>query len=393
MRLFSPLPFLLLLCIGGHLSLAAQQTPKADRIANARQALIGAFKADDPATASLWMDSLARLEDDFFLPLQWDERWLLYFWQEAYGNLFTEVSYFNEQALQLAAYKTPPPEDSLFEILDVALYERRSTLFQQMSRNFLNQEERSFASIQLDYLLRLYKDGNELRDKMDAFIKHYPESRFKNYLLAVRPAKKIPSNKSFGAHILFQRGTWQGSIGSFVRPHTGVDFDLFFRYKHFNYAFFFGVGGQKLDQDVLEFDSNGQGYAWPKNDPTTLFFVGGEIGYDLFDRQKVRVWPSIGGGYASLAPPIPSEEEEPNPYYYDLFQYSSFFYQASLSADVKFPFKNAESMGLAKDSYQAIRATFGYRKLDFGSQNPDLAGDMTFFSIGYALHFRAIKRK
>ena len=80
---------------------------KAEQIATARKELLVSFQNDDPASASLWMDSLARLEDDFFAGLLWDERWLLYFWLEAYGSVFDEAARFDENARYLALLKVP----------------------------------------------------------------------------------------------------------------------------------------------------------------------------------------------------------------------------------------------------------------------------------------------
>lgn len=75
--------------------LAFSQVSKATHIANARKELIISFQQDDPAGTSLWMDSLARLEDEVYAGLLWDERWLLYFWLEAYGSVFDEAARFD----------------------------------------------------------------------------------------------------------------------------------------------------------------------------------------------------------------------------------------------------------------------------------------------------------
>ena len=361
---------------------------KAEQIATARKELLVSFQNDDPASASLWMDSLARLEDDFFAGLLWDERWLLYFWLEAYGSVFDEAARFDENARYLALLKVPPPKDSLFETIDVALYERQYELFRQMGNNaFLNEEERAFATLQLEYLLRLDKTQDARREKIDAFLSRYPNSRFHNYLLSVRPDKKTSSRTAFGMHLLLQRGSWQDNAERHLRPHWGIDLNMTLRKKRMNYTGFFGVGGQKLDRAIEE-----NGDIWPKGESSTLLMFGLEVGYDVFDGEKIRVWPTVGGGLSLLHPPTPGEEEEPLPLYYDSFRFNTFYPQAALNADIKFKIKQHDAVDLDRDSYQAVRVRLGYQWLYYGRQNAALEGNMLFFSVGYAFSLRGVTR-
>lgn len=367
---------------------AFAQASQVEHIAAARKELIVAFQNDDPAGASLWMDSLARLDNNFHTALLWDERWLLYFWLEAYGNVFDEAAHFDETARYLADFKTPPPKDSLFEIVDAALYERQYELFRQMGNNaFLNEEERAFATLQLEYLLRLDPKTDARREKIDAFVARYPNSRFNTYLLSVRPDKKTDSGTAFGMHLLLQRGSWQDNAERYLRPHWGIDINMTLRKKRMNYTGFFGVGGQKIDRDIEE-----DGYIWPKGESSTLIMFGLEVGYDVFDGDKIRVWPTVGGGVGLLHPPTPGEEDEPLPFYYDSFRFSAFYPQAALNADIKFKIKQYDAAGLASDSYQAVRVRLGYQWLNYGRQNAALEGNMLFFSVGYAFSLRGVTR-
>ena len=126
-----------------------------ERIASTRQELLGAFLNDDPAGAALWRDSLMRLEDSTHTALVWDERWLLYYWEESYGNLFDEAIRLDVAERQRLATKKSPPRDSLFDWLDRTLYESRFQVYEKIGRGFLSEEEKQFALLELDYLLRL----------------------------------------------------------------------------------------------------------------------------------------------------------------------------------------------------------------------------------------------
>lgn len=365
---------------------AFSQVSKATHIANARKELIVSFQQDDPAGTSLWMDSLARLEDDVYAGLLWDERWLLYFWLEAYGSVFDEAARFDEHARFLSTLKTQPPQDSLFEIVDATLYERQYDLFRQMGNAFLNEEERAFATLQLEYLLRLDPTTDIRREKIDAFLKRYPESRFNKYLLSVRPDKTTSSPNAFSMKLLIQRGSWQDNLERHLRPHWGIDLDMTIRHKRMNYSIFLAAGAQNIDRDI---DENGD--IWPKGDASTLVMFGLEAGYDILDQKKLRIWPTVGAGFSLLHPPTPGEDEDPLPFYYNSFRFNSFYPHAALNIDVKFPFKHPEGAGLDKDSYQAVRVRLGYQWLNYGRQNPALQGNMLFFAVGYAFNLRGVR--
>ena len=141
---------------------------KAAAIAAVRSELKTAFLTDDPAAAALWMDSLARLEDPLFVALAWDERWLLYYWTEAYGNLFAEAMGLDANARAQLSWKIQAPRDSLFEWIDYSLNERRFELFDRINRAFLTEDEKVFAVLQLEYLLRLETDEKQKSAKIEA---------------------------------------------------------------------------------------------------------------------------------------------------------------------------------------------------------------------------------
>lgn len=382
--------FLIFLFLGANLPAQNDSLPTpvepatTERIAAARKNLLACFLADDPACAGLWRDSLMELENNNeYAALVWDERWLLYFWEEAYGNLFDEATRFDDTEHQQLADKQPPPQDSLFEWLDNALYEQRFEIYGKINRGFLTEEEKQFALIELDYLLRLNQDevaSGDWNKRLDAFLKRHPDSRFKPYIKTNLYSQKarVRTDRGITFDALFASGRWDGELERSLRSPYGLDIGLYYWAKRWNIGARCLFGFQKLATPVFQ-----NGYEWPKNDPTIFIAPMLEVGYSVVNAKKLIVFPSVGAGISILKPPGTDEEEDdPPPAYYSDFYFAKGFLSAALTADVKLKEFEAEKEDI---SYIGVRLRLGYNRLYLGSENAALQGNMFFFAIGVNL--------
>ncbi|MBK6931001.1 MAG: hypothetical protein IPH12_09040 [Saprospirales bacterium] len=349
-------------------------------ISNARRSLLQAFENDDRLQAQRWLDSLRRLEDGRNRTLEWDERWLFYLWLENYSPMFSEVRGFTRGMEMQSFYQSRPPEDSLFIRLDTRLFKEQAYLFDQIRKSALNPEERAFATLLLNYLLRL-STGEQAEkafdDQLNGFLKQYPNSTFKPFIRARMYNKLPPSDYAVGIDLLFLNGNWSDGLERSFRPFFGVDMAFLYWRKRMNAAFRFAIGGQKLSRDVVE-----NGYVWPEKDGSTFIAVELEGGYDLYNRAKLRIFPSLGGGVSSLHPP--EEEDNPNPDYYDHFKFHGWHLVAAIQADVKL----GSGQNNVTSSYHGLRVRIGRRWLKLSADNPAIQGNMFFFAVGYTIFGR-----
>ena len=342
-----------------------------------------AFRYDDLISAGMWMDSLTRMEDDEQVALVWDERWLLYYWSGALSNVLDEAARYDENERNQQSWKKQPPADSLFEHLDRTLLARQYQLFADIRQAFLNEEEKACATLLLEHLLRLNGDRQEWATKIENFLMKYPRSRFSLYLRSIKPHISKPSKDAVGLFATFRHGEWSDQLERSLRPLNGLEFGIYYWRKRMNYELGIEVGSSKLARDVVE-----GGYIWPKNDVYSAFSLQMEFGYDVLDKTKLRVFPSVGGGFNRVRPPTPDESEEPLPDYYYGFRFWSGHLMAVLNIDLKM-FPRSEMLQRAtKGSYSGPRLRVGYQWMGLGRKNPALQGNQFFVAIGYNLHGR-----
>lgn len=347
-----------------------------------RYELQESFLQVKPAEAVALLDTLRWLEDDQYLTTQWDERWLLYFWSENYETLLNEVARFSNAREEANAEKIPPPEDSLFILVDGALYNEREQLFARIQESALSLEDRTFAALLLDYLLRLSAKepyASTFDAELSDFQTRYPKSRYARFLRKRMYNTRPPGKWALGVDVLFSQDNWTDNLEYNFRTGYGGDFGLAFWRKRLNLFLRIPVAGQKLMHPVVA-----QNFVWEEDESSVFFGVEAEAGYDLINKPRFRIFPTVGGGFSSIHPPAASEEN-PNPDYYDFFRFNGGHLSAAIHADVKF--KSTDEKDIAA-SYHGVRVRVGYRWLNLGRKNPALQGNMFFFAVGYTIFGR-----
>ena len=376
---------LFILCVGVAAARLPAQTDstqsQTSRIAACRQELLYAFWADNRGDVQYWLDSLLQLENDQFTALQWDERWFLHLWLENYSPLLSEVEAFNPETEHQNLWKFSPPQDSLYEWLDNLAYRDRDILFSQIRSAWLNNEEREFTGLLLEYMLRLATEQEaqlQFDERLNQFLKKYPDSRFKRFIHDKMYYYKPGGRWGLGLDLLFLSGTWDGSLERTLKPCFGADLAIGYWRKGWNAYLRFPVGAQQLARPVEE-----KGYIWEKGESSTFLGIELEGGYDVINTKRLRMLPTVGGGY-SLAFAPTGDEDDPKPDYFEYFSFGGAHLSAALQADVKFNL----GAGNVAGTYHGVRVRMGYKWLNLGRKNNAFQGNMFFFAVGYTLFGR-----
>lgn len=388
---YIPISIFFLMLFASKLSAQSPDSREAS-IAQVRSLLIASLVANDPMECTLWMDSLYRLEDSSRATLDWDERWLMYFWLGNYGNLLGEMADFDSIRTLRRLQTFDPPADSLFVTLDRLVYPLRFDLFQEINKAFLTESEKAMATMTLEYLLQLDKTEENWGLKPANFRVVYPNSRFENFAVFLQEVTAQSQENGFPS--TYQRtgkptraiqfdgalygGYLRGELGRSLNSSYGIDMGATFWRKRHNIAWRISFGGQKLQRDLFEGVE-----VWPREAQSSLTITGFEYGFDIVNNNRLKLMPAVGYNVSFLRPPVLDVEDTSSPIYSDDFGYAEFHPSFSLTLDLKNQ-KTGEKR-IETSHFHGLRLRGGIRWMNYGNDNEFLEGYMFFFSLGYGI--------
>lgn len=389
-----PFSFFILLLTAPALKAQESDSSKMAAIVQTRHLLIESLLVNEPVESVILMDSLYRLEDSIHAAIDWDERWLLYYWMGNYGNLLGEIADFDSIRTLQRQRTVPPPSDSLFATIDGLVFPLRFDLFQEIHQAFLTESEKAMATMTLEYLLQLDKTEANWGLKPANFRVVYPNSRFENFAVFLQevtaytmspvpvfPASYKRSGKPNWAMQFdggLYGGYWRGELDRSLDPSYGLDLGVTYWRNRHNIVWRISFGGQKLQRDLYEGTE-----VWPREAQSNLTITGFEYGFDLLNNNRLKLMPSVGYNVSFLHPPVPDEEDTSTPIYSDDFRYAEFHPSFSLTLDLKNQKTGAEK--IKTSHFHGFRLRGGLRWMNYGKDNEYLDGYMFFFSLGYGI--------
>ena len=386
---------LLLLCLGWEASAQVDSIIQdiqqhLTQIALCRHEVKASFLQQDTQSGQFWMDSLQRLDDTVFAATIWDERWMLYYWLGDYSHLLQDVRTHTRTKREEESYRYSMADDSIFNLLDPWLYDHREQVMEKIDREVTSGEERAFLRLHLEYLLRMNteNDAKQLQDKrIRAFANIYSNSKYLPFLRAFVYDGTMLGNHAIDLDIGMMQGNWTDELERTLNPLVGLQVGLAYWTHRVNLQANFNYGRTRLDRPVFVGTNE-----WPKDDKASYFDISFELGYDLVDKDRIRIFPSVGMGGSFLHPPDPEEGADPLPVYYSDFYFNQISYTAAITTDLKFRSEYDQSPE-KQFNYYGIRLKAGYRNLNFGKKNDSLAGNMVFFAASFNIYSRQSTKK
>ena len=368
-----------------------EENSKAERIEFLRIQLIEDFQNAMDDELSWHLEKLEALEDSATSVTVWDERWLLYHHLGRYDTLFEQVKKHTQRTRFNEMWKEAPPEDSLFIVLDNHIYKHLASYAELIRQRKLNKEQQLFAILHLEYLLRVGETDPTSRKEQDRklirFVEKYPQTEFKPFINEFMFKGTKPEPWAYNLDLGFRFGAWTDELERHFSPYYAFDCALGAWYKGLNTHLRLSIGGFSLERDIVENNN-----VWFEDEKATHSQVMLDVGYDIVNTKKLRIFPTIGAGWSWVNPPSPDEDEDPLPAYYDDFRFNAPTLQAVLNTDLKFRIED-EDQAFDSYGYFGIRLRLGYQRLFLGNKNEALAGDQLFFSISMSPFWREAKKK
>lgn len=363
--------------------------PAEEKIAEARQLLRAAFLLSDDSTTNAWLDTLTlRLESRELAATYPEERWLLWYWIGRYDRIFGDLDSFNTETVWLQQQKTQPPNDSLIHVLDEISSVNQHALFGKIRTANLSAEEKAFAALHLEYLLSPRPTPAQVEDQDDKallFLEKFPRSRFRPYMRDYLYSGHKTRNKGVELDFLLWMGRPDGRYGQNFGLQIGGSIGAGWRWGRWSVGGRLNIAGQKVRRDfelppvtVVE-------------DSVGFFLAGGpELGYTVFELEKIRLRLHAGADLALLSVPVPSPIEDDR----DWRRYGGGQLMAGFSLDWRWsslPTFDDEVLDAASAAQQAIRFFAGYQWCNFDRKNRR-ALDGNLFVVGLGLGIKGSQK-
>lgn len=356
---------------------ARAQTPALadtiELITIARANLRKAVHADNKEQGNAHLKALLSMTSCLHWSLGWDERWLAYHWADQQRALLTELRGYDDISRFIEDYCVLPPSDSLFEQLDLTMYQQREQYGRHLGDLQLTPEEQQFLQLHLEYLLRNNTEVEQERRAL--FLKDYPNSKYATFVTTFMQLPPKPKKHYFSFDVMAFSTNWTNNMDLTLRPGWGFESALTLHRHRFNFTGKFSASWQDLSRRVYE-----DTFIWEKGDPSIFNNYGLEVGYNLLNRAKIRIAPALGAGISKVyAPSDSSQYTDPQ----TIFNYTSVNWGAGVTFDLKMFPKSSYSKGLKSAPYNGVRVRVGYQQLFLHRQQEDLKGNMLYLAFGF----------
>jgi hypothetical protein len=356
---------------------AQAQTPvladTIELIAIARANLRKAVRAGDKTQGNTHLKALLSMTSCLHWSLGWDERWLTYHWADQQRALLNELRGYDDIARFIENYCVLPPSDSLFEQLDLTMYQEREQYSLRLADLQFNPEEQTFLNLHLEYLLRNNTEVEQERRAL--FLKDYPNSKYAEFVRTFMNLPPKPKKQYFSFDVMAFSTNWTNNLDLTLRPGWGFQSALTVHRNRFNFTGKFSASWQNLSKPVYE-----DTFIWEKSAPSVYNNYGLEFGYNVLNRSKVRIAPALEAGVSKVyAPSDSSQYTDPQ----TIFNYTSAYLGAGVTFDLKMFPKSTYSKGLKSAPYNGVRVRVGYHRMYLNRQQEDLKGNMLYLAFGF----------
>jgi len=289
------------------------------------------------------------------------------------------------------ARKIKPPYDLLYE--KVRNHTEISQLFLQTQINHseLEQMDKDFLSMNLNYLLIDEKDPlakmqDTLNVMADAFLATYSESKYESITRTYFRQKFVPSNWGYAFEFFSGYGLFTDNLETRYKGQVpiGVAFDV--QYKNAILYLRDYIGLTKTRKD-LPYSSG----VWEKGSQARVYLPEASLGVVALDNKYFKVVPFAGIASTDIAATEVDLTKEP-----DLEQVELEFtttYTVGLNLDIKLGRSKMPIVTMqAEQNYLFLRVRYAYCMPQFEKTYDGVSGNMHYITIGIGGFGRKIKR-
>lgn len=364
-------------------SLLRYPNSKEDAIYFGRQFMHEHFCVNDTSNVSKVFQYLSTLDDKDSLAFYPEEIQLYNYWTGNYTAIFDFIDKYDTAYINsLYRRKYYPSEKDMIDLIDFARKERVIISDQIESDSSLKRIDKDFLKLNFDQQLTWGKNKDIAVDSLNArgrkFLDKYPQYKYNQYVedhigIELINRKWVYSVEFFAGAIFHK-----GKLNDMKNPAFNFGGSLNFRYRRIALNIINCFGFTVLRDTVRSKNVTLQ------NETTTLFVMPGiALGYYVFNKQKLKVYPFAGVAAAGVLP-FKGMEENPSG--------DSYGFMCGISIDFFLRESRTNDFNWVHKDHHYIRLTYIFYQLEDKNRYPVLNNTVHNLTLGFVMQSNPNKR-
>jgi hypothetical protein len=364
-----------------------QVEPK-DYVPEVRLYLIERLAVSDREKVKELQNYLIEGEDKLTRNLYLQEKILLRYWLGQFKALPELI--VNPDPLDLQISDTViilPPEDDLFTTLLNKVSNQAAYIKTVIEQNdSLNQEEKDFLTLSLDYFLgESHVSQEQLNQQSKAFIKKYPNSEYRNLIIDSYYLKYEKSKFGIDLSLLGGYHVNSGNVATLFDNGFALGLGIGVVHKSWILQTAIHTGISRPKRDIYLNDTR-----WEYNHSSNIFQFESSIGHIINDQKRLSFIPFLGIGTTSISPVISTEADEE--YYRGVAFKAKFTSYAGIGIRFKVPKEPIKSIfGPYSSGFTYVKLQYRYSKPKLDAGYTGLGGEMHLISVSFGAFARELK--
>lgn len=362
--------------------------PKTEIISKGRRLIFDKLLQNDTSKVREVVDYLENEEDENYLALYPQEKWMLYYWTGQYEkvleNLPSSQRHYYGRFFFRGFY---PDADPVLHKLVEVVKGSKDEIVRHIKASALSDTDKDFLALNLDYQLSglSYRSNNNPVAGTEAFLKVHPNSAYETYVR--RNIKQEVVRSKWGLGFEFFSG--YGILTNDLKTHfkntvpVGVGFDV--AYKNFTLYLRDFIGFSRT-KDSLHFPAG----IWKKGAQARIYLPEASLSYPLLESRRFKLSPFAGIASCSFAPT--ENDRNKNLVNDDVELKFTTAYTFGLNVDWKLGKSYSGLVAANEDAYWFLRIRYAFNSPQFKNKYTGFNGNLHAVTIGIGGFGRPVKR-
>ena len=367
------------------------QQPVSEKITHYRSLLLDNIIADNKTKAKeLFYYILQKLDDNHYLALYPDEKWLVSYFLRDFGMITSEITLIDSLYVSKLNNKVRPAEDQLYRILLQKVDQNKENIIDEIKAStLLSGEDQDFLFLLLQtYTVENAQDNQEiLNRKSDKFLTEYPKSKYSGYIRNYIRYEYAQKGFSWGCELYSGAVIFGNKTSEYLSDGAtfgaGILWGIYKFQINTRAVFVFS----KLKNDITY-----NNVIWHKDERAQAMIGELSLGYLFYAGKKIIVSPVLGLGWLLVNPYENDKKKNPDLEDIEIDSYASPLFGIDLSWE--FYHKNYFNYNFNKNmfAFYSLNVRYVFQPVSFPNKYNYLNGFVHSISLSLKFGFGGVRR-